>query len=414
MQKFKYRALDDQGHNIRGKLSAVHEVDLYQQLKTIGLELVDARAERQTRFQMPFMNSVKAREMIQAFVHLEQLQRSGVPLLDSLGDIRDSTDSAILRDVMSEIHRDVSEGASLSASMARHPRYFNNVTVAMTASAEETGNIADAFAQLIVFMKWSDAMRRRTVKALSYPIFTLLVFLAVLFILMNYTVPQIVGFLRNMDQELGFATKSLIAVSDFLQKPSIPIPLTDYSIPYVLWILLAPFVLGIGITTLIRTSPRFKFHWGSFILRLPVIGNVARKLNLARFSRTFGALFSSGLEILKCIDTATETVGNLYLREALKRARRQISEGASISAAFNNTGEFPSLVVRMVKIGEESGNLTHVLNQVAEFYEADVDEAVQRMIGMITPALTMILGVIILWIAAGVFGPIYDIIGKLG
>jgi type IV pilus assembly protein PilC len=149
------------------------------------------------------------------------------------------------------------------------------------------------------------------------------------------------------------------------------------------------------------------------VLRLPVIGEVATKLNLARFSRTFGVLFKSGLEILKCMDTATETVNNVYMRDVLVRARRQISDGASISAAMNNTGEFPSLVVRMIKIGEESGNLTHVLDQVAEFYERDVDDAVQRMIGMITPTLTIILGAIILWIAAGVFGPIYNIIGKL-
>src|SRR5690606_41739881 len=113
MKKFKYRALDDQGRQVRSKLSGMHETDLYQKLKTVGLELVDCREERQTRIHIPFFNRIKAREMIQAFVHLEQLQRSGVPLLDSLADIRDSTDSPVLRDVMTEIHRDVSEGASL-------------------------------------------------------------------------------------------------------------------------------------------------------------------------------------------------------------------------------------------------------------------------------------------------------------
>jgi type IV pilus assembly protein PilC len=285
--------------------------------------------------------------------------------------------------------------------MLKHPRYFNNVVTAMTASAEETGNLADAFAQLIIFMKWADMMRRRTIKALTYPTFTLLIFMAVLSVLMMYTVPQIIGFLRNIGEELPFMTVALISTSDFLQS-------------YWPWFLIVPISLVVFINTMNRVSPRFRYNWDLFILRLPVIGNVARKLNLARFSRTFGALFKSGLEILKCIDTATETVGNTYMKEVLGRARRQISEGASISAALNNSGEFPSLVIRMVKIGEESGNLTHVLDQVAEFYDADVDEAVQRMIGMITPTLTMVLGVIIMWIAAGVFGPIYGILGKLG
>ena len=401
MKKFKYRALDEQGRQVRGKLSGMNETDLYQQLKTVGLELVDCREERQTRIHIPFFNRIKAREMIQAFVHLEQLQRSGVPLLDSLADIRDSTDSPVLRDVMTEIHRDVSEGASLSAAMLKHPRYFNNVVTAMTASAEETGQLADAFAQLIIFMKWSDVMRRRTIKALSYPIFTLLVFLLVLSLLMLYTVPQIIEFLRNVGQELPFMTVALIKTSDFLQE--------NY-----MWFAIVPISFIVFVKTMNRVSPGFRYRWDLMVTRIPVIGEVARKLNLSRFSRTFGALFKSGLEILKCMDTAIETVGNTYMKAAMVRARRQISEGASISAAMNNTGEFPSLVIRMVKIGEESGNLTHVLDQVAEFYDADVDEAVQRMIGMITPTLTMILGVIILWIAAGVFGPIYGILGELG
>ena len=400
MKKYKYRGID-QGRQIRGQLSAINEVDLYQQLKTIGVELLDAKEQKQSKFNVPGFGGVKAREMIQAFVHLEQLQRSGVPLLDSLSDIRDSTESPVLRDVMNEIHRDVSEGSSLSQAMLRHPKYFDNVVISMTASAEETGNLANAFEQLIIFMKWADNMRRRTIKALTYPIFTLIVFMVVLGLLMMYTVPQIIVFLRNVGQDLPFMTVSLIKTSDFLQ-----------SYGYV--VILTPIAIIILIKTLNKVSPSFRYNWDLMVTRIPVIGEVSRKINLARFSRTFGALFRSGLEILKCIDTSTETVGNVYMKSALVRARRQVSDGASISAAMNNTGEFPSLVIRMIKIGEESGNLTHVLEQVAEFYDADVDEAVGRMIGMITPALTMVLGAVILWIAAGIFGPIYGILGKLG
>jgi type IV pilus assembly protein PilC len=400
MKKYKYRALDEDGTQVRGKLSAINEVDLYQQLKSFKMELVDAKEQRQ-KFTLPFFNRVKAREMIQAFVHLEQLQRSGVPLLDSLADIRDSTDSPILRDVMAEIYRDVSEGAFLSQAMLKHPKYFDNVVVSMTASAEQTGNLADAFTQLIGFMKWSELMRKRTIKALTYPTFTLFIFLIVLGILMMYTVPQIIGFLKDMKQELPFMTTSLIATSDWLQS-------------YGYWLPIGFIGTMIFVKTMNKSSPTFRYNYDMMVLKIPVIGEVARKINLSRFSRTFGSLFKSGLEILKCIDTATQTVGNTYMNSALIRARRQISEGASISAALNNTGEFPSLVIRMVKIGEESGNLTHVLDQVAEFYDADVDEAITKMIGMIQPTMTIILGVIIMWIAAGVFGPIYGILGKLG
>jgi type IV pilus assembly protein PilC len=150
------------------------------------------------------------------------------------------------------------------------------------------------------------------------------------------------------------------------------------------------------------------------LLRIPVLGDVMRKIALSRFSRTFGALFKSGLEILKSFDAATNTVYNKVINEALVRAKQQVAEGSSISAALTNTGEFPTLVTRMVKIGEESGNLTKVLDQVGEFYDQDVDESVERMIGMITPTLTILLGLMILWIAIGVFGPIYGIMGQVG
>ena len=401
MKKYKYRAIDEEGRNIRGKLSAVNEVDLYQQLKSFGMELLDAKEQRQTRVVIPGIGGVKAREMIQALVHLEQLQRSGVPLLDSLADIRDSTDSPILRDVMTEIHRNVSEGQFLSQAMEKHPRYFDNIVVSMTASAEQTGNLADAFSQLIMFMKWSDNMRKRTIKALTYPAFTLVLFMLVLYVLMLHTVPQIIGFLKNIGEELPFITRALMATSDWLELHWFWIPIT----------MIGTFFF---ITTMNRTSVTFRYNYDMYVLKIPIIGEVARKINLSRFSRTFGSLFKSGLEILKCIDTATETVGNSYMKTAMLRARRQISEGASISAAMNNTGEFPSLVIRMIKIGEESGNLTHVLDQVAEFYDSDVDEAISRMIGMIQPTMTIILGLIIMWIAAGVFGPIYGILGKIG
>ncbi len=401
MKKYNYRALNEKGKTIRGVLSAVNETDLYQQLKATGMELVDCKLQKTGSKGLPFMRSVKMRDMIQVFVHLEQLQKAGVPLLDSLSDIRDAVDSAVLRDVMSEIYRDVSQGLALSQAMAKHPKYFDYVTVSITASGEETGNLAGSFAQLIVFMKWADMMRKRVVKAMTYPLFTLFIFLIVLTVLMMFTVPQIVGFLKYMDQELPWVTLSLIATSDFLQAHGI-------------WVFITPIVLVTTIIVLKRVSPGFRYKFHVFSLRFPVIGNVIKKVDLARFSRTFAALFKSGLEILKCMDTSTDVVKNLVINGALRRARQQIAEGLSISGALSNTNEFPSLVVRMVKIGEDSGNLTRVFDQIAEFYDNDVDEAVQKMIGMISPTLTILLGGVILWIAAGVFGPIYGVLGKLG
>ncbi len=402
MHKYSYRAMNERGRPVRGGLSAVNESDLYQQLQGMGLELIDCRIQKQSKFSIPFIGGrIKARDLIQMFVHMEQLQLAGVPLLESLSDIRDSVDNPALRDMVSEVYRDVSEGKALSEAMANHPKVFSNIFISLIASGEETGNLASSFAQLIVFLKWSDMMRRRVIKAMSYPIFVTLLFIGVLSLLMLFTVPQITEFLKELDQELPYATVALINTSDFF--------MANY--PYVF----ATPVIFIIVHKMLRNAfYGYRYHTDAIYLRIPVIGDVIRKIALSRFSRTFGALYKSGLEILKSFEASTNTVTNKVIIEALVRAKGQISDGSSISAALANTGEFPALVTRMVRIGEDSGNLTKVLDQVGEFYDQDVDESVSRMIGMVTPTLTIFLGFMILWIAIGVFGPIYGIMGQVG
>jgi len=148
-------------------------------------------------------------------------------------------------------------------------------------------------------------------------------------------------------------------------------------------------------------------------LKAPIFGKLIRKISVARYAQTFGALFASGIDVINALKSARQTVNNLVLIEALEDVEGYVQAGSPLSEAFNYSGEFPSMVVRMLKIGEESGNLTPVLEQVAEFYTKDVDETVSGLIATVEPTLTGILGVMILWIAAGVFGPIYAMIGEI-
>ena len=398
MKLYKYRALDAGGHVVRGRLSAVNQNDLFQQLRTNGMELVDCKAvKNKSGF---LQRKITTRDLIQLFIHMEQLQMAGVPLMDSLADLRDTVEVPQLRDIMTEVHRDVSEGKSLSKALSQHPKIFGNIFVSMIESGEETGDLVSSFAKLVAFLKWKDRNIRMVKKAMAYPIFVLCLFICVFAFLMFAVVPSVIDFVRNMNQELPWPTVALIHFSDFCQANWL----------YMILIPLAVFAVFYG---LMKVSTRFRYWYHYSVLQLPVMGNVIRKMTLANYTRTFAALFKSGLEILRCLDTSRKTIKNVHLTQALERARTQIADGASISAALQNTGEFPSLVVRMIKVGEESGNLTAVLDQVADFYETDVDEAVQRMIGMINPTLVIMLGIIILWIAVGVYGPIYETIGNL-
>lgn len=395
MEKYKYRALNAKGRPIKGVLGAMNETDLFNQLQTAGLELVSATPLSKKKGKTHFLTKVKIRDLIQLFMHLDQMENAAVPILDSLADIRDTTDNVALRDAVSEIYRDVFEGSKLSEALGKHPKIFHNLYVSLIAAGEETGKMNRSYQQLIKYLKWVDEMQTRIRKAVRYPIIVGVVVLGAVALMMGFVVPQIVEFIRNMEMELPFATTSLIATSDFFAQ-------------YWWAVLATPVILFLVAMALRKSSQDIAYQIDKYIIVAPVFGSLVRKINIARFCQTFGALYSAGLAILPSIKAATNTVTNLALIEALESIQSLVKTGSPLSEAFNGSGEFPSMVVRMIKVGEDSGNLTTVLDQVSDFYTSDVDEETQKLIAMIEPSLTMVLGGMILWIAVGVFGPIYN------
>src|SRR6185436_14758445 len=197
MGRYKYRAINNRGRPVRGVITAVNEVDLHNQLQNGGLELVSFAALDKKKGILGGLGTgkkVKTRDLIQLFFNLEQMQGAGVPLLDSLSDIRDTTEHDGLRDIMSEIHKDVSEGSSLSEGMAKHPKVFTNLYISLVSSGEETGDLTSSYKQLIKFLTWVDAMQRKVRKATRYPMIVSVVVLGTITVMMTVVVPQICGF----------------------------------------------------------------------------------------------------------------------------------------------------------------------------------------------------------------------------
>jgi type IV pilus assembly protein PilC len=397
LEKYKYRAVSDKGRLVRGILTATSEIDLSNQLQSAGLETISCSlVDSKKRFSIGRIGGqIKLRDIIQFFLHMEQMQGAGVPLLDSLADVRDTTDNERLRDIMTEVHRAVSDGSSLSEAMARHPKVFNNLYISLIKAGEDTGDLTASYRQLLVYLKWVAHMQGKIKKATRYPMIVLGVVLITIVIMMGFVVPEIIDFIKNMKMDLPFYTVALISTSEFFQS--------------CWWVVIGvPIAFFVGIKITCRVSDDFAYKVDSIILQLPLIGNLIRKVTIARYAQTFGALFAAGIDIISALRSARQTVNNMVMLDALERVERYVQAGQPLSEAFNTSGEFPSMVIRMLSVGEESGNLTTVLDQVSEFYSKDVDEAVEAMITAIEPALTVILGGIILWIAAGVFGPIYN------
>jgi type IV pilus assembly protein PilC len=398
VERYRYKALNAMGRPVRGVISAANENDLFAQLRGAGMELVSCKALSQQKGMLlsrAVSSKINVREKIQLFLHLEQMQSAGVPMLDALSDIRETSDNPRMRDIISDVAKSVTEGKALSEALAEHSRVFGNLYTSLIAAGEETGDLPASYRQLIKFLKWMDAMEARIRKATRYPLVLVGVVFVTVFVMMAVVVPQVVDFLVAQKQDLPFYTVALINVSDF----------------FVNWWPIAfsvPVALVIGTAVLRRSSSNVRYWMDVFFLKLPIAGPLIRKINIARFAQTFGALFASGIDVLTGLNAATNTIGNKALVEAMDSVQQYVRSGSSLSQALERSGEFPSMVIRMVRIGEETGKLTEVLDQVCEFYTHDVDEEVQKLISMIEPSLTVLLGGMIMWIAVGVFGPIYS------
>jgi type IV pilus assembly protein PilC len=401
MPTYRYKALNQAGRRVTGELAANNELDLHQRLRQINLELLSASEDRGKGGWLPFGRRIKNRELIQVCLHLQQLSAAGVGLMEGLADVRDATDHRRLRDLLAEIHEDVAHGQSLSEAFGAHPRVFGTVFQSLLAAGEESGNLPESFAQLVKHLKWVDDVNARIKKATRYPLIMLVVMAGLFFFMMMFVVPQVVAFLTSTGQELPGVTLALIATSDFV-------------LNYWWAVIGAPVGALILGRILTRLSEALAYRRDVVALRLPMFGELIRKISLSRFAHFFATMFQSGVPILTCLETAQKVVGNRCLAASLATVRDGVADGSPLSFSLKGTGEFPSLVVRMVKIGEESGNLGETLDNVTDFYDRDVNDSVDAMVAMIEPGLTMFSGLMMAWIVVAVMGPIYNSLNQLG
>jgi len=398
MALFTYKAIDASGKAVIGQLEAVNPVDLELRLKRMGLDLVvGGQAKRAGGVGG---KRIKRADLINFCVHLEQLTRAGVPLVDGLADLRDSTENPRFREVISGLIESIQGGQNLSQALASHPTVFGPVFRSLVRAGEDTGRLPEVLMSLNENLKWEDELAAQTKKIVMYPAFVGGVVLLVTLFLMIYLVPQMVGFIKNMGQSIPLHTQALIAVSNFLVK-------------YWWALVVVPGAIAGVVYFLARSNPAVRYRLDAIKLKFPFVGPILRKIILSRFASVFALMYSSGITILDAIRSSEETAGNLVIQEGLRAAGQQIGEGKNVTAAFQDVGLFPPLVIRMLRVGENTGALDTALLNVSYFYNREVREGIGRVQVMIEPALTIVLGLILGWVMLSVLGPIYDTISKL-
>jgi type IV pilus assembly protein PilC len=397
---YEYKAVDKTGAPARGGLDAVNEVDLELRLRRMGLDLITYKQIEQRPGSMGSRGKVTRQDLINVCFDLEQMIKSGIPLLEGLRDMRDSIENPAFRDVLTAMTEDMEGGRVLSQCMANHPEVFDNVFVSLIRAGEQSGQLPEVFKNLADNLKWVDELVSQTRRLLILPLLTLVVVLGVLVALLLILVPQIAALFKTMGLALPTQTKVLIAVSNFM---------THY------WYIVfgVPAVALLVAFVAIRRSNRMSYMWDYAKLRLPLVGSTLQKIILSRFANIFALLYRSGVTVLDAIKTCEDVVDNKVISDGLARAGQQIAAGESLTETFRNLGMFPPLVIRMLRVGETTGALDSALMNITYFYNRDVKESVDKAQKMLGPAMTIVLGGMLAFVVWAVLGPVYDILGKV-
>ena len=395
MPDYRFRTIDAGGKIRSDTMVASNPMELEKRLGTMGFDLLSYKEQSKVAVKAFRSKSISRRELINFTFHVEQLIKSGVPLIDSLKDIRDSIDYSHFTDVLQTVIDDIEGGKTLSLALAEHPVIFDKVYVTLVRVGEETGQLAEVLKDLAETIRWQDELVSQTKKIMIYPAIVSVIVLLVVSFLMMYLMPQLLPFIKNLGSEIPMHTKILIVISDIF-------------VEYWYLIFSLPFVLVFGLKMLARNNSKVKYYFDGLKLNMWLFGPLMTKIKLARFANYFAMMYSSGITVLDALKISEDMVDNLVLEASIKEARASITEGVIISKSFEMVGVFPSMIVRMLKVGEDTGAMDDALLNVSYFYNREVKESIEKIEPAILPVLTVILGGIMMWIMMAVLGPVYD------
>lgn len=399
MARFRYTAIDHRGQRLAGMAEADNLDMLESRLQQRRLTMIRAKPVK-PRKHLSWRRRIARRELINFCFQMEQMINAGVSLLDGLRDYADTLEPCHFQDVVAGLADKIESGQTFSEALRDFPEAFSGLYVNLVMAGEQSGELGKVLAHLTESLKWQDELVAQTKKALRYPAFVAVVVLGAVTFLMMYVVPQITAFIVSMEGQLPWHTKLLIATSDVFVNAWY-------------WLLAVPLLALVAGRMLLAASDQARYRFDALKLRLWLIGPVLEKIMMARFAHYFSLLFNAGMPVLECVSMCEGVVGNAYVGRALRQARANIASGEKVSLALEETGLFPRLVIRLLKVGEQTGDLGAALANVNYFYRRDVDEAVTKMQEMIEPTLNILIGLVIGWVMLSVLGPVYDMIGKL-
>ncbi|MFL5264918.1 MAG: type II secretion system inner membrane protein GspF [Anaeromyxobacteraceae bacterium] len=403
MPVFEYKALDGRGKSVEGLKEADSPKTLRATLRRENIFLTEVLGQKEAAAAKK--HEVSVRRFVGSRIstddvaittrQLAVLVGAGVPLVEALNALVDQVDHERMKRVVSDVKQRVNEGSSLADAMAIHPRVFTTLYVNMIRAGESSGALEIVLVRLADFTESQARLRSKVIGTLTYPAAMLAIGVVIMGILFTVVIPKITKIFDETRVTLPWTTRALIGFSTTVH---------DWW-----WLFFLAFVGAVWLAERYRRTPEGRSRWDSWVLTAPVFGSLIRQIAIARFSRTLGTLLKSGVPLLNALDIVKNILGNVRLATVIEESREAIKEGESIAAPLKRSGEFPPLVYHMVAIGERTGQLEEMLNNVANAYEAQVETKIGALTSLLEPFMIVGMGVVVAFIVFSILMPILQI-----
>jgi len=401
MPDFIYEGKARGGKAVTGEYTAENRDELFKYLRSRGIMVTKVK-RKPRKLSLTFGTGVTSEDITNFARQFSAMISAGLPLIQCLTILHEQTENESFKKILVSVTESVESGNSLADSLAKHPKVFPELFINMIAAGEIGGILDTILLRLATFLEKAATLKRKIKGAMMYPMVISIVAVLAVTALLVFVIPVFAKMFADFGGELPRPTQIVVDMSNFMKTPRKILPV------------IASLIVAFVVYTKYRATPKGRFNTDKLLLKIPVMGDLAKKSSVAQFSRTLGTLLSSGVSILEALDITAKTSGNMVVRRALQSMISAISEGKTITEPMKATGVFPPMVIQMVAVGEESGGLDQMLNKIADFYDEEVNAAVETLTSIMEPVIIVILAVVMGGTLIAMYMPMFDMINTVG
>lgn len=400
LKNYRWKGINSNGKKVSGQMLAISEIEVRDKLKDQHIQIKKLK-KGSVSLLARLTHRVKSKDITILTRQLATMLTTGVPIVQALKLVGDNHRKAEMKSILAQITKSVEAGTPLSKAMRTASAHFDTLYVDLVETGEMSGNLPEVFERLATYREKSEQLRAKVIKALIYPSMVVLVALGVSYLMLTMVIPEFESMFKGFGTELPWFTQQVLKLSHWVQA-------------YSLWAFIAIAAAIFGLKALRKNSFQIRLKTSRLGLKFPIIGNVLAKASIAKFSRTLATSFAAGIPILASLKTTAKTSGNVHFETAINEVYRDTTAGMPMYIAMRNTDAFPEMVLQMVMIGEESGQLDDMLNKVATIYEFEVDNTVDNLGKILEPLIIVFLGTVVGGLVVAMYLPIFNLMSVLG